>query len=67
MRTGSPALRPLSELLGIVAQLLISCYLGIRQPFVPVVVGGLHIHTRPLGWGSKTPARSILPPPGGSG
>ena len=67
MWTGSPALRLLSELLGIVAQLLIGCFEGIGQPFVPVAVGGPHIRTHRPGWGGRTLAQSILPPPGGLG
>ena len=49
--TESPTLRPLSELLGIVAQLLIGCYQGIVQPFVPVAAGGPQVQT---GLGSFT-------------
>ena len=67
LKLGSPTLRPLSELLDIVVQLLIGCLVGIGQPFVPVVAGSPHIRTRPPGWESRTPARSILHFPEGSG
>ena len=51
MWTGSPALRPLSELLDIVAQLLIVGCSGIGQPSTTVAVGG-----------PRTPRRKELPP-----
>ena len=62
--TGSPALRPLSELLDIVVQLLIVGCTGIGQPFAAVAKGSPDIRRLPPSQG----ARSILAPstPAGS-
>ena len=66
IQLGPPALRPLSELLDIVVQLLIGCCLGIGQPSVPVAAGSPHIRIHPLGQGSGTLAQRTLPLPGDS-
>jgi len=58
---------PLSELLDIIVQLLIDCFVGIGQPSVPVAAGSPHISIHPLGQGGRVPIRRTLSLPEGSG